>query len=279
MMANKDNPVPSANLTFNKAAETVPPHAWFGVSAIFHYLGPAFAVLLFPAVGVLGVAWFRIASAALIFAPFTKPWKTILYAVIVTVYASICWVCVNLFTWLALTLARGIVAWGTSPFGWWRRGTGDAAVAKLELLWPLGGANALYRWPDSTDISWNEYISVFFIAIYVLLVIAMMWSFLASFYFSGCTAVYFLLRRDVDKTDLDDIYIDEEDNGGYDQSPPATNSATVPVREEGIPLPVINASVSATTEGKSTAEDADDGTASSDAPDDDDTGPTDSNSS
>ena len=77
MMANKDNPVPSANLTFNKAAETVPPHAWFGVSAIFHYLGPAFAVLLFPAVGVLGVAWFRIASAALIFAPFTKPWKTI----------------------------------------------------------------------------------------------------------------------------------------------------------------------------------------------------------
>ena len=69
--------MPSENLTFNKAAETVPPHAWFGVSAIFHYLGPAFAVLLFPAVGVLGVAWFRIASAALIFAPFTKPWKTI----------------------------------------------------------------------------------------------------------------------------------------------------------------------------------------------------------
>lgn len=69
--------MPSANLTFNKAAETVPPHAWFGVSAIFHYLGPAFAVLLFPAVGVLGIAWFRIASAALIFAPFTKPWKTI----------------------------------------------------------------------------------------------------------------------------------------------------------------------------------------------------------
>ncbi|MEM9974644.1 MAG: EamA family transporter [Pseudomonadota bacterium] len=54
----------------------VPPHAWFGVSAVFHYLGPAFAVLLFPVVGVLGVAWFRIASAALIFAAVTKPWRT-----------------------------------------------------------------------------------------------------------------------------------------------------------------------------------------------------------
>lgn len=46
------------------------------VSAIFHYLGPAFAVLLFPAVGVLGVAWFRIASAALVFAPITRPWRS-----------------------------------------------------------------------------------------------------------------------------------------------------------------------------------------------------------
>lgn len=62
----------------NKVAAAVPPHAWFGVSAVFHYLGPSFAVLLFPAVGVLGVAWFRIASAALIFAPFTRPWRTFL---------------------------------------------------------------------------------------------------------------------------------------------------------------------------------------------------------
>ncbi|MCT7374835.1 EamA family transporter [Chelativorans salis] len=68
--------MPSSTGALNRAAETVPPHAWFGVSAVFHYLGPSFAVLLFPAVGVLGVAWFRIASAALIFAPFTRPWRT-----------------------------------------------------------------------------------------------------------------------------------------------------------------------------------------------------------
>lgn len=55
----------------------VPPQAWFGVSAVFHYLGPSFAVLLFPAVGVLGVAWFRVASAALFLAPLTRPWQTL----------------------------------------------------------------------------------------------------------------------------------------------------------------------------------------------------------
>jgi inner membrane transporter RhtA len=58
------------------ATEAVPPHAWFGVSAVFHYLGPSFAVLLFPVVGVLGVAWLRIASAALVFAFWTRPWRT-----------------------------------------------------------------------------------------------------------------------------------------------------------------------------------------------------------
>jgi inner membrane transporter RhtA len=66
--------------TLPRAVTAVPPHIWFGVSAVFHYLGPAFAVLLFPAVGVLGVAWFRIASAAVIFAPLTKPWSTIAQA-------------------------------------------------------------------------------------------------------------------------------------------------------------------------------------------------------
>ena len=53
----------------------IPAPAYFGVSAIFHYLGPAFAVLLFARVEVLGVAWLRIASAALVFALWRRPWR------------------------------------------------------------------------------------------------------------------------------------------------------------------------------------------------------------
>jgi inner membrane transporter RhtA len=48
---------------------------YFAVSATFHYLGPAFAVLLFARVDVLGVAWLRIATAALIFALWRRPWR------------------------------------------------------------------------------------------------------------------------------------------------------------------------------------------------------------
>jgi inner membrane transporter RhtA len=53
----------------------VPPHGYFVVSAVFHYLGPSFAVLLFARVDVLGVAWLRIASAAAILALWRRPWR------------------------------------------------------------------------------------------------------------------------------------------------------------------------------------------------------------
>ncbi|WP_371407087.1 EamA family transporter [Kribbella sp. NBC_00662] len=54
---------------------TVPPQVYFIVSAVFHYLGPAFAVLLFARIDPLGVAWLRIAAAGVIFSAWRRPWR------------------------------------------------------------------------------------------------------------------------------------------------------------------------------------------------------------
>src|SRR3954454_12851595 len=76
----------------------IPPHAYFVVSAVFHYLGPAFAVLLFARVEPLGVAWLRIAAAALIFAAWRRrlvlnrtvlAWGLVLAAMNCCFYAAI----------------------------------------------------------------------------------------------------------------------------------------------------------------------------------------------
>jgi inner membrane transporter RhtA len=56
----------------------VPPHLFFAGSAVFHYLGPSFAVLLFARVPVAGVAWLRIFFAALVFAIWRRPWRAFL---------------------------------------------------------------------------------------------------------------------------------------------------------------------------------------------------------
>jgi inner membrane transporter RhtA len=55
--------------------QRLPPQSFFGVSAVFHYLGPSLAVLLFARLDVLGVAWLRITSAALVFALWRRPWR------------------------------------------------------------------------------------------------------------------------------------------------------------------------------------------------------------
>jgi len=53
----------------------MPPTSFFLISAVFHYLGPSLAVLLFAHVAVLGVAWLRIAAAAVVFAVWRRPWR------------------------------------------------------------------------------------------------------------------------------------------------------------------------------------------------------------
>lgn len=57
--------------------QRLPPTSYFLVSSVFHYLGPSFAVLLFTGVDVLGVAWLRIASAAVVFAAWRRPWRVL----------------------------------------------------------------------------------------------------------------------------------------------------------------------------------------------------------
>jgi inner membrane transporter RhtA len=53
----------------------LPPASFFLTSAVFHYLGPSLAALLFVHVAALGVAWLRIASAAVVFAVWRRPWR------------------------------------------------------------------------------------------------------------------------------------------------------------------------------------------------------------
>jgi inner membrane transporter RhtA len=83
MTQRPDNPAPAspaASQDTAPGAARLPPHVYFLVSALFHYLGPAFAVLLFQRIDSLGVAWLRIATAALVFAAWRKPWRVLLSA-------------------------------------------------------------------------------------------------------------------------------------------------------------------------------------------------------
>jgi len=55
--------------------DKAPPELYLIVSALFHKLGPAFAVLLFASIEPVGVAWLRIVAAGAIFALWRRPWR------------------------------------------------------------------------------------------------------------------------------------------------------------------------------------------------------------
>lgn len=112
----------------DRVARLVPPQAWFGVSAIFHYLGPSLAVLLFPAVGPLGVVWFRIVAAAAVFGVWKRPWRTLL-----AVDGQTRWVLAALGACLALMNASFYLALDRLPV---------SLVASMEFVGTL--AVALY---------------------------------------------------------------------------------------------------------------------------------------
>jgi inner membrane transporter RhtA len=62
-------------VAYVRRVSRAPAETFFVGSAVFHYLGPAFAVLLFARVDPPGVAWLRIASAAAIYAAWRRPWR------------------------------------------------------------------------------------------------------------------------------------------------------------------------------------------------------------
>ena len=161
----------------DRAASAVPPHLWFATSAVFHYLGPSFAVLLFPSVGVLGVAWMRIATAAAVFAPFTHPLRTFRRADVRTrvllVALGACLAAMNAAFYLALDrLPMSLVAAiefvgviGIAVYGT-RTGRNLAAlaiaVAGLLLLIDVRWSN------DPLGLSWAALNGVLFV-VYVVL--------------------------------------------------------------------------------------------------------------
>jgi inner membrane transporter RhtA len=62
-------------MVISRRTRSVPGWSYFVGSAVFHYLGPAFAVLLFARVAPEGVAGLRIWTAAAFFALWRRPWR------------------------------------------------------------------------------------------------------------------------------------------------------------------------------------------------------------
>ena len=145
---------------------------------------------------------------------FAKPWRTALYATVSLVYGSICYLFVYFFAYLALSSTHFFVSWGLFSGG----GRLAGAENKLDVMWSPPSFNTLSGTSNLAAMTGAEKIGAFFIGLWVFLVVAAVGAFLLSYFASAATEIYYLLRRKVDATDLDDVYVEE---GLEEQAAPA----------------------------------------------------------
>lgn len=177
--------------------------------------------LLWPSVAVEGSDAFDAFQRSVSYVLNWKIWKAVFYVVIATVFASLWWVLLRLGAFIALRITHAAVSFGTMPFGWFARDTDPQVLSKLEVIWQLSGPNALHAVSDWSKLTVAEYFSAACIWFWIAIIVGLMWAFLVSFYFSVWTVIYFLLRRDVDMIEFEDIHIDNPEELGP-LNPPAT---------------------------------------------------------
>jgi inner membrane transporter RhtA len=75
--SNVSEPVTTSSAPPQRTGVTPPALGAVVLGATFHYLGPSFAVLLFAHVTAPGVAWLRLASAAVVLVVWRRPWTVL----------------------------------------------------------------------------------------------------------------------------------------------------------------------------------------------------------
>ncbi|MCH7700268.1 MAG: hypothetical protein IID37_01155 [Planctomycetes bacterium] len=176
--------------------------------------------LFWPVIAAEGTDAFDAVSRSFPYV-FGRPWKALVYATVMIGYGAVCWMAVRILAFVLLWVAHT----GVTLFG--SQGTILAnGFAGAEGLWSAPTLALFYPSGMATD-GFFEAFSAGAVKLWVLLIIGLVWAFPLSFFLAANTVVYALLRRDVDSTDLDEVYIE-----GYEETPFGGES-TVPAATAG----------------------------------------------
>lgn len=170
--------------------------------------------LMWPTIAVEGSDGFDAASRAWSYTG-SRIWHLGFYTAVLLSFGGLCYTLVRLVVLFVLKLTHTFVGWGANVF--------DSSVTgygKLDVMWRMPGWNDLALLPDptgpslwgrlgSTSMSTGDWLGYLFISIWVFIVIGLLVAFVISYCCTGAVQMYFLLRRDVDATDYDEIYYEE----------------------------------------------------------------------
>lgn len=164
-----------------------------------------------------------------------RPWRTLFYLLVSMVYGALCLTFVKIVARLALACAAAGLGLSMN-IAHVKTSTGGE-MPKLEAIYhapSLDFVSNPYTGTFATKpADKSETVAQYLIAAWVYGVATLVGAFVVSFAYSSFTIIYFLLRREVDATGFDDVYLD--DMG----PPPAATAPAAQPAKSGTSLPII----------------------------------------
>lgn len=174
--------------------------------------------LMYPTIAVEGSDSFDAISRSFSYV-YARPWRMIFYTLVAVVYGAICFLFVRFFLVLMLSLTHHFVDSGMFV-------SAKPPTEAWNIMWPAPDSDRLPYAIESSKLTGGQNVGAHLVMIWVYLATAMLGAFAISFYFSANTIIYFLMRREVDATELDDVYLEQsEDDFTADATAPVATSA------------------------------------------------------
>lgn len=205
---------------------------FFGI-AILLGVGVAFMLvgllagwpLMYPTIAVEGSDSFDAISRSFSYI-FARPFRAILYGFIAAIYGTITYLFVRFFAYITLLATHTFLKGGILG--------GGAAISpdadKLDVFWAKPAFWNLHVFNTHATNWWGDVCGTL-VSIWVLIVVGLVASYLLTYFASSSTAIYYVLRRRVDATDLDDVYVEEEGDAPASAEPSASEGEEK--KEEG----------------------------------------------
>jgi hypothetical protein len=161
--------------------------------------------LMYPTIAVEGSDSFDAISRSFSYL-YARPWRLAFYTVVSVVYGALTYLFVRLFIQLMLILTHKFVGLGIYTHA-------ESTAPLWPTMWPSPTSAARLSYNiDFLALDVGGHVGAFLISFWVYLVIAILGAFAISFYFSANTIIYYLMRREVDATELDDVYLEQTDD-------------------------------------------------------------------
>jgi hypothetical protein len=199
--------------------------------------------LMYPTIAVEGSDSFDAISRSFSYV-YARPWRMLFYTLLAVLYGALCYVFVRLFLTIMLTLTHHFVG-----AGMFKEIAGNVPIDLWNTMWPAPNGQQLPYNLDTLALGPAQSLGAFLVAMWVYLTIGLLGAFAISLYFSANTIIYFLMRREVDATELDDVYLEqsEEDFGDTPPTSAPTTAATTSADSTSVPATAAGITTAATT--------------------------------